>query len=155
MAITSKIHYSAHVGKGARIADTAKVNAGACVGDNVFIDAHVTIGMNATILDDVHVEAGAIIGPGAVIAMNVGEGLVMSGNPARCTGRTNTYNPDETCFAIPPDLYAKECERENCNELVYTLKAGHQKRTVVVDLDGRPHCYTCQDANKLTLVKGI
>jgi UDP-2-acetamido-3-amino-2,3-dideoxy-glucuronate N-acetyltransferase len=90
------------VGPGTQIGAFTHVLAGAQIGadcqirDGVFIDAGVTIahgvtvGANATILAGVEIGRGATVGAGAVVTRSVPPNAIVTGNPARIDGYTET-----------------------------------------------------------------
>lgn len=88
------IQYSARIGNNVVLWSGNHIGHRSVIGDNCFVASHVVIsgycrigencflGVNSTFRDQITVGRDAVIGAGAVVVKDVGERLVVRGNPA-------------------------------------------------------------------------
>lgn len=77
------INRSASLGHHTVIGDFVSIGPGAVLASNIKVGEGSLIGAGATILPNVEIGAGAVIAAGSVVRKTVGDGVLMSGNPAQ------------------------------------------------------------------------
>lgn len=147
--MTGTIDPTAVISPSAKVSGTAIIEAGAILGSYCQIDENVRIGIGAIISDHVFIGRGSVIRPGSVVTMNVPGGVVVSGNPAKCTGKATGNNEDghQARYAIPQDANWNYCKAESCRRMIYWILTPAGKR-MPVDTDGTPHFVTCPAAGR-------
>lgn len=68
------------------ISRSARIRRQPSTGKGIWIGDDVWIGAGAIILDGVRVGTGAVVGAGAVVTKDVGEYMIVAGNPAKVIG---------------------------------------------------------------------
>ena len=76
------INSSAIVSHDVEIGDYCNVSLGAKIGGNCKIGKNSFLGINSTIIQGLKIGSNSIIGAGAVVTKNVGDNVVVIGNPA-------------------------------------------------------------------------
>lgn len=77
------VNRGAAIGHDTRIGDFARIQPRAALGGLVEVGAGATIGMAATVLERLRIGAGAFIAAGAVATVDVADGALVAGSPAR------------------------------------------------------------------------
>lgn len=76
------INSSSIVSHDVTIGDFSHISLGAKVGGNCKIGKNSFLGINSTIIQGIKIGSNSIIGAGAVVTKNVGDNVVVIGNPA-------------------------------------------------------------------------
>lgn len=142
-----KIHPSALIAETAQIMDEVTIGPGAILGANCCIDEMAIIGMGAIIGDQVHIGRKSIIKPGSVVLMNVPDGVIVAGNPAKCIGLASNAGREPVKYAVPVDAMLTQCRASECRRSIYWIITPAGKR-MPVDTDGTPHFATCPAASR-------
>ena len=77
------INRAASLGHHSIIGDFVSIGPGAVLASNVRVGECSLIGAGSTILPNVEIGAGAVIAAGSVVRKTVGDGVLVSGNPAK------------------------------------------------------------------------
>lgn len=77
------LDWHATVGHGARLGEAVFVGPGANIAGDVVCGAETFIGIGARVVEKKKIGSGCVVGAGAVVVKDVGNGLVVVGNPAR------------------------------------------------------------------------
>ena len=78
----SIINSSAIVSHDVELGDYCNISLGAKIGGNCKIGDNTFLGINSTIIQGIKIGSNSIIGAGAVVTKNVGNNVVVIGNPA-------------------------------------------------------------------------
>jgi sugar O-acyltransferase (sialic acid O-acetyltransferase NeuD family) len=76
------INTRAHVHHDVVAGDFCEVGPAALLLGHVQLGNHVQVGAGAVVLPCVQIGSGAVIGAGSVVTKNIGEGVIVKGNPA-------------------------------------------------------------------------
>jgi acetyltransferase-like isoleucine patch superfamily enzyme len=112
-----KIHSNCYIAQYTEIDDDAFLAPGVCVANDLYpgqadsagvmsgpsIGAGAQIGVNVTLLPFVRIGAGSLIGAGAVVVLDIPDGVVAFGNPATVRGRVDDLAAIETRVQVVAD----------------------------------------------------
>ena len=76
------INSSSIISHDVSVGDYSHISLGAKVGGNCIIGKNSFLGINSTIIQGIKIGSNSIIGAGAVVTKNVGDNVVVIGNPA-------------------------------------------------------------------------